>query len=443
MPHVAVVVLGDVGRSPRMQYHCTSLATLPDTTVSLVGFGGERCIDGVEEAPRITKRLLHAPFARAPRALFLLWAPLKVLVQVAQLLWVLCIAMPPPTAILVQNPPSIPALAAVWLACRLRGARMVIDWHNFGYTVLAHSMGRRHPLVAAAYAYEALLSRVADAHLCVTDAMRRWLAEHWGVRATVLYDRPPPFFRPTPLQERHELFTRLRAALPPPPTDDDTLFTAASRTRGGAPALRPDRPALIVSSTSWTPDEDFGLLLDALVRLDAAAVAAPDDLPSFVVVVTGKGPQRAAYEARIAALALRRVAIRTLWLAPGDYPRLLGAADVGVCLHVSTSGLDLPMKVVDMFGAGLPVCAVDYACLHELVRDGVNGVTFRDAHGLAAHLVALFRGFPFTRRTAAAAGDATTGATPSLATLRAGVEDFQRSRWHDNWMANVAPLFAP
>jgi len=232
---VAVVVLGDVGRSPRMQYHAASLAALPGTDVALVGCRGEACVAAVAGNARITQHLLSAPFARAPRALWLVLAPLKVVHQALALLWVLLCVVRAPRAILVQNPPSIPTLAVALCAARLRGARLVIDWHNFGYSVLALARGAAHPLVRVATVYERVLGRAADANLCVTNAMRLWLAAHWRIKATVLYDRPPAAFAPTALPAKHALLLRLAPSLPAP---DD----AACRSAAGKPPLSPIIP---------------------------------------------------------------------------------------------------------------------------------------------------------------------------------------------------------
>ena len=126
-PAVAVLVLGDVGRSPRMQYHALSLASL-GRRVLLIGYRGERCVPAIEAQPeRIRQVRLRADLIpRLPRALYVVYAPLKAVLQVLQLLWVLLVRAPRADVLLVQTPPAIPSLAAVWLVRLVRCVHLAL-----------------------------------------------------------------------------------------------------------------------------------------------------------------------------------------------------------------------------------------------------------------------------------------------------------------------------
>ncbi|XVF61039.1 hypothetical protein PTKIN_Ptkin08bG0096600 [Pterospermum kingtungense] len=65
---------------------------------------------------------------------------------------------------------------------------------------------------------------------------------------------------------------------------------------------------------------------------------------------------------------------------PYLYPMLF--IITGACLHTSSSGLDLPMKVADVFG-----CDFLYAFIDELVKVEKNGLLFSSSLELADELL--------------------------------------------------------
>ena len=409
---VQVVVLGDIGRSPRMQYHALSIAS-HGGRVKFIGYVDSEVHPEIQ-ASRFITVVPISPFPKQlqtkNKVLFVSLAPLKILWQIVSLYHALGYRTEVCKWTLVQNPPSIPTLAVAQFVCFFRRTKLVVDWHNFGYSILALRLGSGHLFVRLSEWYEEFASRGASAHFAVTNAMTRVLKTKWNIEALALHDRPPQQFQPLTQEERLAFLHRL------------------PETAQHAPDLQSQKWRLVVSSTSWTPDEDFTLLLDALTRY-SAAVADNSRLPKILAIITGKGPLKEYYLSRIHRLnqdnKLQNVLITTAWLSSHDYASLLGSADLGISLHTSSSGVDLPMKAVDMFGTGLPVAGWSkFEAWPELVKEGKNGRGFESAEGLTRILEELFGGDGH-----------------QLDELRRGALKECDRRWDAEWMPVAGKLF--
>nr|CAJ2470908.1 unnamed protein product [Leishmania braziliensis] len=161
----------------------------------------------------------------------------------------------------------------------------------------------------------------------------------------------------------------------------ESVAASALSTLAAAPATMATpsrRGIMVVGSTSWTEDDNYSVLIQALQRLDHrlrhevsygsgnGSSSGPVDL---WVLITGKGTARQRFEDAVRAAKLSSHVVVSTYYAQSyqEYSLLLGAADVGLCLHFSSSGLDLPMKGADMIGVGLPVIAMQYPAIGELI----------------------------------------------------------------------------
>ena len=293
-----------------------------------------------------------------------------------------------------------------------------MDWHNYGHTLLAETILMK-PLVPFYRWYEKGIGRrLGNANLAVTDAMNRQLkGSQFAIKSPVytLHDRPAKVFQPiTAVKERLEFLSRLH------------------ETQNDAQNIIDGTVRLVVSSTSWTADEDFGMLLDAFMKyaISGEGSGPGNDGPAPVLaIITGKGPQKQAYLEKIKELEdqgrLPGIRITTAWLSTRDYASLLACADLGVSLHKSSSGVDLPMKVVDMFGAGLPVVAYsDFESFGELIKEGQNGCGFKTVDELTEVLRRLL----------------SINGTKELQRLKRGAMNEGSLRWDEEWDRVVGPI---
>lgn len=395
-----------------MQYHARALADA-GVEVHFVGLEGTRLPRLILEAPGITVHRLEPATSRFRHTTSVAYSGMATgdALRLGFRLWRTLRALPKPDLVLVQNPPAFPTLQVTWLALRRRSVRFVIDWHNLGYSLLQRRLGQWHPAVRIARWFERRDARRVDASLCVSRGMAGFLQSRFGAsRVQVLYDRPAAAFAPMDRTSRDRfrqgLFGRMGVI--------------------GGPT------GFIVCPSSWTEDEDFDVVIEAVLRLEDRIRGWEAGLPGrrfpqLIILVTGDGQRRAEFERRFAGLPARRVHLRARWLEPDEYPLVVGSADVGLCLHRSTSGLDIPMKVADLFGAGVPVCALDYgACLAERVRHGDNGLLFSTARQLADLLFDLFETYPADQSM--------------LDRLRQGARRSSQPTWDAGWVKEAKAL---
>ena len=211
--NVAILVLGDLNRSPRMLNHTIALANLLSTElneISLIGFNGGDLRSDILSNPKIKVYYIPNTMERIlknfPRFLFLFTAIIRIILQLIMLIYILFIKIPRPSFLILQNPPGIPAIYIARVITFFRRSKFVIDWHNYGYTIL--QVNRRNRLIVQiAKLYEKIYGSTADIHFCVSKAMKTHLKENMNIDAINLPDRAMEgIFKRLDLNESHEMF---------------------------------------------------------------------------------------------------------------------------------------------------------------------------------------------------------------------------------------------
>lgn len=409
---IIIYVLGDLGHSPRICYHARSFSS-KGFQVELCGYVDSTLPEFIVNNHNITVHALPKRSAKAGGIIGMVKKVVSQVVGIIRHLWELRGS----NYILIQNPPSIPILPIVAVYRLLTGTKLIIDWHNLAYSILRlkYHGNTFHPLVIVSILVELIFSHMADYNLTVTKAMKEFLVNRFWIRSKrcyILYDRPATQFRPFNSDKKETISLKQDLGdreefLKTEPFIKDLIPE-------GFDLIKGDK--IIVTSTSFTPDEDISVLLGALKIYENSYDKFDKSLPKILCFITGKGPLKSKYVKDVESFEdWNRVHIEFVWLSSEDYPKLLQLCDYGISLHTSSSGLDLPMKILDMFGSGLPVIALNYPVLDELVEHDVNGLKFGDRRELHESLIFAMKDEEIAK------------------TLKQGALKESRYRWQSSW----------
>lgn len=191
--NICVIVLGDIGRSPRMQYHVRSLLH-HKFNVDLIGYLDTPPLDEIKQDPRVhTHKLSQFPELNLPNLLKYIFKSLWQMLS----LFIALFSIRRPNVILCQNPPGIPTLFVCYAYCLLFvKCKFIIDWHNYTHTILSIAANagietnntdgipcRRESLIVKIAKWaESYFGRKSAYNFCVTKAMQEDLKKNWNIQ---------------------------------------------------------------------------------------------------------------------------------------------------------------------------------------------------------------------------------------------------------------------
>lgn len=375
---ILIIVIGPLTRSPRMLNHIKSFLGC-GFDVEVVGQATSNEYEELkdifkshcnEEDENLRFNILNSFKSEKGKAGLIF----KVLKQFKELLFILW-KLRSCDYFLMQNPPSIPLLPLAIFSKLIFGWKVIIDWHNFGYSILALKFDNRNSIFVKVYYFiEIFLGKYADYHLTVTKKMKTLLVETWKItdnkykreRISVLHDKPGLQFFPIEYSTKLEVLKDI-----PEFAEEKELLANLYEYKIG------------ITSTSFTPDEDLNMLLQSLNTLDEQLEGAKKKL---LLLITGKGPLKDDFVEKfnLKTNNMQNISVKFYYLKIENYPKILQVADFGISLHYSSSGVDLPMKVLDMFGCGLPCLSYYYkTVVEELITVGVTGDVFENKSELS------------------------------------------------------------
>lgn len=399
-----VVVIGPLVRSPRMMNHIkgflvngydvevisqatdAELAELNRKYDTIINdkYRKDENEDVYEDVPTVNFHLLESE--KYKKQSYIMKA-ISQMITLVSMIW----SVRSCDYVLVQNPPSIPILPMLIISKLIFDWKVIIDWHNFGYSIfLMKGTSKKIKMLGNLYfKIELYFGGLADHHLVVTKMMADVLIKTWkwdskypkvienglltSDKITVCYDYPDVQFQPeiNKIENRLQLIENIPDIADIKHNIDITKYTIG------------------VTSTSFTPDEDLQLLLDSLVSLDSILIK---EKKKFMLIITGKGPLKEYFVKAFKEQNFKNIQYRFYYLKLKDYPKILQLSDFGISLHSSSSGWDLPMKVWDMIGCGLPCVAYSFPALDkELVHADKTGLIFKNKTELVESLENLIK----------------------------------------------------